>query len=313
MATYNGGDYLQAQLDSFVSQARRPDELVVCDDGSTDGTLARLDAFASAAPFLVRIERNEERLGYNGNFAKAIGLCSGNLIFVSDQDDQWYADKIERVVAAFDGDARALVVTNDQMITDGSGVPAGVTVLHNVRRLGSPDALFGPGCCTALRREALPLLLPFPSGTVPYDHWITTLPVLLDSRILLEVPLQTYRRHESNTSGSVFSDAGASVWKLASAAHRRGQKDAFASQVAMIEVFQKRLDERRPELETLGLIDRVPVALAELHDQKKAYSSRLEALGSNRAIRVFAIARLLLAGRYRRFQGIKSALKDLVT
>ena len=51
MATYNGAKYLQEQLDSFLHQTRLPDELVVCDDGSTDATLEILKAFRQQAPF----------------------------------------------------------------------------------------------------------------------------------------------------------------------------------------------------------------------------------------------------------------------
>jgi hypothetical protein len=313
MATYNGGQYLQPQLDSFLEQSRRPDELVVCDDGSSDGTLDRLEAFARTAPFSVRIERNAERLGYNANFAKAIDLCVGDLIFISDQDDQWYPAKIEQVTAAFVESPGALAVTNDQMITDGNGQPAGITVLHNLRRLGSSDDLFGPGCCTALRREALPILAPFPSATVPYDHWITTLPVLLGARILIDRPLQTYRRHQSNTSGSIFSDASASRWKLASRAHRRNQREAFAGQVAMIQAFEARLHDRRDLIAKMGLASAMDSALRSLRDQRLAYAGRLAALGHDRIMRIPAIIALLGRGRYRQFQGIRSAIKDLVT
>ena len=64
MATYNGAKYLQEQLESFLSQTRQPDELIVCDDGSGDATLDILERFRQSAPFAVQIHRNETRLGF---------------------------------------------------------------------------------------------------------------------------------------------------------------------------------------------------------------------------------------------------------
>ena len=80
MATYNGGKYLREQLDSFLAQTRLPDELVITDDCSTDDTLAIIETFAATAPFEVRWERNEQNLGYTGNFNKALMKAAGDLV-----------------------------------------------------------------------------------------------------------------------------------------------------------------------------------------------------------------------------------------
>src|SRR5215217_2190591 len=94
MATYNGAGYLQEQLESFLSQTRQPDELIVCDDGSGDATLDILERFRQSVPFAVQIHRNETRLGFTKNFEKALLKCSGDLVFLSDQDDVWFAPKV---------------------------------------------------------------------------------------------------------------------------------------------------------------------------------------------------------------------------
>jgi glycosyltransferase involved in cell wall biosynthesis len=102
MCTYNGARYLQEQLDSFASQRRLPEELVLCDDGSTDQTIALTEEFARRAPFAVRIFRNPQNLGYSRNFAKAVELCSGDVIALSDQDDRWYPQKLARLAELFE-------------------------------------------------------------------------------------------------------------------------------------------------------------------------------------------------------------------
>ena len=87
MGTYNGGPYLREQLDSIAAQTHLPDELVVCDDDSTDRTVAILEDFAATAPFPVRVYVNPKNLGTAKNFERAIGLATGEVIALADQDD----------------------------------------------------------------------------------------------------------------------------------------------------------------------------------------------------------------------------------
>lgn len=94
MATFSGARWLEAQLSSSAAQTLLPDELVVTNDGSTDDTAAVVAAFAARAPFPVRFTINPERLRFNGNFARAIALTRGNVVFISDQGDLRYPDKI---------------------------------------------------------------------------------------------------------------------------------------------------------------------------------------------------------------------------
>ena len=90
LATYNGAVYLKEQLESIAAQTRTPDELVISDDQSTDDTLRVIEEFAATAGFPVRLSVNEANLGIAKNFEKAISLCRGDLIFLSDQDDVWH-------------------------------------------------------------------------------------------------------------------------------------------------------------------------------------------------------------------------------
>lgn len=95
MATYNGEQFLQEQLDSLARQTLLPFELVVCDDGSSDCTVEILLKFAASAPFPVRIYRNEKRLGPGFNFLNALSRCAGDLVAFCDQDDVWKESKLE--------------------------------------------------------------------------------------------------------------------------------------------------------------------------------------------------------------------------
>ena len=101
LCTYNGTRYLKDQIDSIASQTRVPHELVVCDDCSSDDTVKILEAFASRAPFPVRLSVNPTNLGSTKNFAQAIALCRGDIIALCDQDDVWHPAKLERLASVF--------------------------------------------------------------------------------------------------------------------------------------------------------------------------------------------------------------------
>src|SRR5882762_9087557 len=94
MCTYNGARYLREQLDSIAAQTRPPSELIVCDDNSLDETREIVAGFAASAPFPVRLGVNEQNLGSIRNFERAIKLCEGDLIALSDQDDVWLPEKL---------------------------------------------------------------------------------------------------------------------------------------------------------------------------------------------------------------------------
>lgn len=101
ICTYNGSRYLPEQLESLVRQQRLPDEVVISDDGSTDGTCALLEDFRQRAPFPVCLCYNPKNLGYSRNFAQAVQHCSGDLVALCDQDDFWYPRKLHRLEQLF--------------------------------------------------------------------------------------------------------------------------------------------------------------------------------------------------------------------
>lgn len=96
LCTYNGAKYVDAQLQSILGQSRPPDEIVVCDDGSTDGTLEIVDDYVEEYPDTIRVHQNESTLGVTKNFEKAIRLANGDVIALSDQDDIWDERKLEK-------------------------------------------------------------------------------------------------------------------------------------------------------------------------------------------------------------------------
>lgn len=97
LCTYNGEKYLASQLDSLLNQSYKNLEIVIVDDCSDDNTYHILEKYASNYQH-IRLYLNEKNLGYIKNFEKAIQLCSGDYIALSDQDDIWSLTKIEEML-----------------------------------------------------------------------------------------------------------------------------------------------------------------------------------------------------------------------
>ena len=121
LCTYNGAKYIEEQLTSILNQTRPVDEIVVCDDGSTDETLKIVERIAQNASVPVHIFLNEKNLGYYKNFVKAMSLCKGDIIFLCDQDDVWREDKVEKIVSWFDTHKEKEVVFTNARLIDGNG------------------------------------------------------------------------------------------------------------------------------------------------------------------------------------------------
>ena len=123
LCTYNGERFLSQQLESLAAQTVLPDELVICDDASSDGSIRILEVFAKNAPFIVRIFKNPKNLGYIKNFEQAIGLCSMDVIFLCDQDDYWESEKLNQVLKVFDTEEDVGMVLHGFRKIDLNGAP----------------------------------------------------------------------------------------------------------------------------------------------------------------------------------------------
>lgn len=178
MATYNGVRFMDEQLNSILFQLRPGDELVICDDCSTDGTRERLARIDDPR---VRVIYNERNLGHIRNFEKCLQTCRGDIIFLSDQDDVWAPEKIEHYRSLFRDNPRVSMVASDFSMIDSQGKSIGESVALGLypwrSRAGRVLGIFAGrlpyfGCTMAMRREILGLSLPIPEGVEAHDVWI---------------------------------------------------------------------------------------------------------------------------------------------
>ncbi|WP_418262309.1 glycosyltransferase [Flavobacterium faecale] len=130
LCTYNGSKYLAKQLDSILNQEDYvPDEIIICDDNSTDNTIEVLSRYKSKYPKIINIHQNEFNLGSNLNFKKAISLCTGDYIFLSDQDDLWKKDKTKKTITFLNNHPEIeAVFTNADLIDDNDKISNNATL-----------------------------------------------------------------------------------------------------------------------------------------------------------------------------------------
>lgn len=121
LATYNGVLFLREQLDSILNQTLQAAEIIVCDDCSTDGTWLVLREYAEKYACF-KIFQNDENIGFMRNFEKAMRLCSGDYIALSDQDDIWLPDHLQILL---EGIGDKMCVVGDAELIDSKGFRMG--------------------------------------------------------------------------------------------------------------------------------------------------------------------------------------------
>ncbi len=311
MATFNGAAHIAAQLESFALQTRRPDELIVCDDGSTDGTLEIVDGFARQVPFDVVVERNSTRLGFTGNFSKAMELATGDVIFLSDQDDAWDPAKIETVLHAFANNPEQWLVVHDGRLVDPAIEWSGVTMLGQIMAGYGTSRSLITGALTVFRRELQKCALPVPDGMVGHDQWLHLVADLLGKRLVIPDVLQTIRRHGGNASTWVASSPNKiSKWDVLKSQRRTAiavdYSDRLLINVSVSQILRRLAEKSGPEIDLVT----VGASLDFLADELSALVRRQRLVGRGWFLRKLLAVGLFSSGGYRHFNGVRSCVRD---
>lgn len=215
LCTYNGEKYLREQLDSILAQDSPVDEIVICDDGSTDGTASILKDYETKFSNIFRIYFNSENLGYVRNFEKAMKLCTKDLIFLCDQDDIWYTDKVSDTINFFKAHSEIGIVAHD---IDLIGSYEGKKTFWELQGFEATQKNYSqtqllqhllidgnvfPGMSLTIRIELLKQYLPLQKvdSIIIHDYEII-IKSLRDGQFgLLKKTLGGYRQHESQSIG----------------------------------------------------------------------------------------------------------------
>ncbi len=321
IGTYNGSRFFVEQIESILSQERYVQELVVSDDGSTDGTLSlakqTVDEHNSKSdlPLVsIKLLRNEPALGVTKNFEQALASCTGDILFLCDQDDVWQPNKVESILATFERYPDTQLVFSDALMVDERRESLGYSLFDAIE-LNSAEReavlhgqAFGvllrrnvvTGATVAIRRSLLERALPFPREWV-HDEWLAVIAAATGEIRFIDEPLIEYRQHGANQIGARKQGLGAKIRKLFLPRRKRNQR------------LYDRARTLLPRLEMLadtGLVDRSRVEAAQ---QKLEHETVRINLAKLRIRRIPSILRELKTGRYSLYDyGKKDALRDLV-
>ncbi len=316
LCTCNGARYLPDQLASIAAQSRPIDELVVCDDDSTDATAQIVADFAATAPFSVRWHIHRPALGTTHNFQRAISLCGGGIIFLADQDDLWEANKVEVLAGELEAHESCALVFSNGAVVDERLSPRGYDLWKALwftrgeqRRVMRSQALdvfikhtVAAGTTMAFRAAHRALLVPFPSMPSVHDAWCAALLACVGHVRLIPHPLIRYRLHQNN-------QIGLRRWNLPgqlAQARRQVNRGAFAQEAEFFQALLERLsrhniplDDRRRRL----LEDKICHA---------TFRDQLHKRGVSRPLSWPRIVAAAARGDYHRYAyGAKSVLQDL--
>jgi len=325
LCTYQGARYLPAQLDSIAAQTLLPDELIICDDCSTDETRDVITSFAARAPFAVRLYVNEVNLGSTRNFEQAISLCTGDIITLSDQDDVWLPAKLERIHAIFSTAPEVGMVFTDAELVDENLSPCGAYLWqymcmareHRLFREGKAfEALVRrnvvTGATMAFRAPFRELVLPIPSNHfLIHDGWIALLIAAVADVVALPEPLIKYRQHPQQQIGVVRrrNELEADVSRENSWAKR---ETYYQSEIKKLDDIRDRLLTDNDDLNRIQVYSITPARIAYLEELAAHYRVR-GGIPKHRRRRVPVVLRELRMGRYSRFsKGLISAVKDIL-
>lgn len=220
ICTYNGEKYLREQLDSILNQTVSVDEIVICDDNSSDGTHDIIEQYCSKYPNIIKFYINEINLRSVKNFEKAISLCNYEIIFLSDQDDIWVNEKVEEYLEFFEKNKNIKVLaSNGYCLNDNSQIEEKYAiwdvpnflnenkVSYNYFDLINYVANIATGASMAFRKIIVPDIVPFPIINGFYhDEWISIISSYNNEFKFLEKKYFYYRIHSDQQVGGVFFD-----------------------------------------------------------------------------------------------------------
>lgn len=216
MATFNGLPHVKQQIASIQAQTYRDWRLLICDDGSSDGTAECVAEIAlSDARISLHTESGQRCGSATQNFSRLLLAAAETveeLVLLCDQDDVWRHDKLAVIARCFSDlpDQQPTLVVSDLEVVDSLGrsqrgffwerhrVPANEA--HQLAELCTRNLY--PGCSMALNRALLSRVIPLPQAIHQHDWWIALLASAAGRVIRCPDPLVAYRQHAANQVGA---------------------------------------------------------------------------------------------------------------
>lgn len=223
MATYNGEKYIKEQLLSICQQNMLPNEVIVSDDGSKDRTLEIVKEMAEVAPLSIKTYINRGRHGFIGNFRNALSHCSGDYIFLCDQDDIWEKDKVSSSIEIIKKTNASVLCTGFRLIDkdglnlddinrfDSSPICGYKDWTGELKQVTTDRLVWGnfcPGCTYCCTSNVVSDFLYINNNEMSHDYQLLMLGSINNNSYYYDKPLSRYRIHGENAIGATIKRGG---------------------------------------------------------------------------------------------------------
>ena len=239
ITTYNGSSHILTQLESLRNQTVQPDEVLIFDDLSTDNTTDIIGEYIQSYQLTTwKIQINSTRLGWKRNFMDGIRKATGDLIFLCDQDDRWYPDKIERMVDGIALDNHILLLSCDYNVIYEPGAILSKVYRKKRREEEGLVAKYEfktnffmnpkPGCSYVLRKSFFDDVNSLWFEGAHHDEFLWLMATIQDGAFFYNVPLMDYIRYCGNSSEIRFKDINMQMENLTYIEKMLSQMNTFA-------------------------------------------------------------------------------------
>lgn len=204
VSVFNGEKYISEQLDSLRHQIRRPDEVLLFDDGSSDKTPQIVTDYITKYSLANwKYTRNPENKGWRRNFMEGMWAASGDLVFSCDQDDIWHQDKLKIMSEVMENSPKISLLTSNYELffEDGShkdgfkqndGSVSQIPLKNNYLLVGRP------GCTHCIRKELLDIARKYWRPEYPHDALLWRLSLFSDGLYNYNGNLIRWRKHQNS-------------------------------------------------------------------------------------------------------------------
>lgn len=230
MGIYNGENFIEEQLHSLLNQTHPADEVILCDDGSEDNTVSVIQRFIAKNQLEDSwyLYCNEQNKGYPGNFYYAMSLCTGDIVFLADQDDVWVETKVEKMTAILEDNPKASVAACKFQLMDGEGKdiktimqPSRSVQSGKLKKVSIHDIFYRyewPGMVLAYRNEWYRNWNKT-IGEIPHDIFLCAKAAEEGAFLQLDETLAWHRRHQNNTAAEEHRirkllNKGRKLWEI---------------------------------------------------------------------------------------------------
>lgn len=305
LCTYNGEQFLKAQLDSIVHQTVLVDEIVICDDGSTDSTIQLIEQYQKSCPISLHYFQNQTNLGSTRNFEKCIKLCKGNYIFLADQDDLWKKEKVETIMSLFEQHKQWMAIFSNAQIIDQAGHPTGKTSFEEIEFTDELQAKWKSGnafdillkgyvvtgATLAIKKEIIDYVFPTPNliKELIHDGWIALYLSIFNQIGFTNSCLIEYRTHASQQVG--FGKKGKKITLLDRLKRDRTEK---------LQRILPNVKNSAALVDHFSTLEGIPIRILDLLKERKEHFAFRYQLSSNRLLRILPIFGHVLSGTYAR-------------